>query len=949
MTFDWSPQATALWAKTGEEDSWLNLPRHMMDSAAVGELLWATWLAPGLRERLEDHLDLREDGTQFAGWLAGVHDVGKCTPMFQGQLRVRAGTERHTNRVLDAGLPLRNTTKHDWYPHSTGSEIIIQRWFKDHIDPRASRRVTHLAAIAGAHHGLPSSEGFNRACEAELQQMDPAWLTVQDELMDKLVRFTSSSNVLQRVIQTRISRTDQMILTGLVIMADWLASNQLHFPLDISDTKSSRKRAEHALGALSLTLPIEWPALPVDANQMFINRFQWPAGRSARPTQAATLRMAQKLDGPGLICLEAPMGAGKTEAALAAAEAMAERTGRGGIIFAAPTMATSDALLTRVRQWADSVVTAETQQVTSLFLGHSKQALNEDMQKLRRSAAHIQHINEEYNDDDEDVAAGTVIAHQWLSGRKLGMLSNIVVGTVDQVLFLALQAKHAMLRHLGLSGKVVIIDEVHAYDAYMNAYMERALEWLGAYGVSIVLLSATLPHSIKSRLVAAYARGLQQSNISATDIVSSGTDYPVLTAVDRNEVSTVTTEAPPTQYQAKVELLADDLDSLATHMRRVRDEGGALLVLCNTVGRAQEAFALAQELVGEDSRLLHSRFIAIDRVNLERELVAELGPPGADRPARPKRRIVVATQVVEQSLDLDFDAIITDIAPMDLLLQRLGRVHRHERPDTARPSWAQQPTLWVRGIENPGSDQEPPEFGYVQELIYTRAVLLTTWALLMQRIRTEGIEIPADIPELVQATYGTDPVVPAAWDEAMQTAQQALEAQQSDARSRAKTFMFPPPRAARNLRSLWMDQTQDIAKDDFSEAQGLAQVRDTDPTLEVIVTQQVADGYRILTWIEPSKTVLTPDTPPPEALAYTLASCSLRLPHSFSYPAVFDQALDELEESTDAGWHHSYVLKGQLQLMLDEDLRTVLAGKTLRYDKTLGLTEELSEDPKEHD
>lgn len=944
MRTDWSTQTKALWAKTGDEGAWLNLPRHMMDSAAVGEQLWTSWLAPGLRQRLEYNLHLQDDGIEFSGWLAGVHDIGKCTPMFQGQLRQRPGMERHIHRLVDAGFLLRDTTKHDWYPHSTGSEIIIQRWMKEHMDNAPRRHVTHLAAIAGAHHGLPSSMDSDRACNAEFQHMDAVWVTVQDELMENLITYTSSQNVLSRVLEHRISRPDQMILTGLVIMADWLASNQQHFPLSISDAVSSRRRAEDALESLSLTMPIQWPHLPQDANEAFVHRFDWPEGRAARPAQTETLRAARELNGPGLICLEAPMGSGKTEAALAAAEVMAKQTGRAGIIFAAPTMATSDALLSRVKDWAESVVNTEDSQVTSLFLGHSKQALNEEMQNLRRASYGIQHI-----DEDDPTTAGTVVAHQWLSGRKLGMLANIVVGTVDQVLFLALQAKHAMLRHLGLSGKVVVVDEVHAYDAYMNAYLERALEWLGAYDVPIILLSATLPHSIKARLVAAYARGLQQSNISAEDITSSGTNYPVITAAGKEDVKTITTQAPPTHYRATVELLADELESLANIMHNVRDHGGSLLVLCNTVGRAQEAYALAQEVVGDDSRLLHSRFIAVDRVHLERELVAELGPPGADRHVRPQRRIIVATQVVEQSLDLDFDVLVTDIAPMDLLLQRLGRVHRHQRPDSARPLWAQQPKMWVRGIEDPGSDHHPPEFGYVQELIYTRAILLKTWALLQERIDTQGIEIPQDIPKLVQATYGDAPIVPAAWSDAMEYAQMQLEAQQSDARNKAKTFMFPAPRAARSMRGLWMDQTRDIAQNEVSEAQGLAQVRDTDPTLEVLVTQKVPGGYRILPWIAPSETILTPESVPDEQQAFILASCSLRLPHSFSYPNIFDQALDELEEHTDAGWHHSHFLKGQLQLMFDENLRTVLAGKTLRYDRTLGLIEELSDDPKEHD
>jgi len=453
----------------------------MMDSAAVAELLWDIWLAPGVRSRVTKDLNLNsvEDGRKLVGWLAGVHDVGKCTPMFQGQLRQIPDREDYIHRVLDAGLPLRDTSQHDWYPHATGSEVILERWLTQHIDHATRLKSGHIAAITGAHHGLPSSRGYIRACQAEFSAMDPMWLAVQDELIDGMTDYTASREVLTTVVGQRVTRPDQMILTGLVIMADWIASNQDYFPLSPSENADSRERAAIALEHLALTEPVAWPSLPESPNAAYVARFSWPTTWQAKPAQRVALEAAAALDGAALICLEAPMGSGKTEAALMVAEALAERTGRGGVLFAAPTMATSDALLTRIKSWADSVVGQDRPQVTSLYLGHSRQALNEDMRNLRKQSRAIRSIGLDESDDD----AGSVIAHQWLSGRKLGMLSNIVVGTVDQVLFLALQSKHAMLRHLGLANKVVVIDEAHSYDAYMNAYLQRALEWLGAYNV----------------------------------------------------------------------------------------------------------------------------------------------------------------------------------------------------------------------------------------------------------------------------------------------------------------------------------------------------------------------------------------------------------------------------------------------------------------------------------
>lgn len=163
--------------------------------------------------------------------------------MFQGQLHERPGLERHIHRALDAGLPLHNTTKHDWYPHSNGSEIIIQRWLREHLDNVSLRNTNHFAAIAGAHHGLPSRHGFERACRAELQQLDPTWRTVQYELMNKLVAYTSSHNVLLKIFRQRVSRTDQMLLTGLI-------TRQISWPrtrITFHCRYPMRNRHDHAL------------------------------------------------------------------------------------------------------------------------------------------------------------------------------------------------------------------------------------------------------------------------------------------------------------------------------------------------------------------------------------------------------------------------------------------------------------------------------------------------------------------------------------------------------------------------------------------------------------------------------------------------------------------------------------------------------------------------------
>lgn len=926
----WSSRAESLWAKTGEEpQDWLSLTRHMTDSAEVGRILWREWLAAGVKKRLGTVLGLQEGGEAFAAWLCGVHDVGKCSEAFVGQLEERIGYEEFADRVRRQGLDLSRASRRDLrYPHSAASEQIIQGWLiaRGGSTPRDKAART-VAAIAGAHHGLPAQCRHLEAAAVSMRHQGDAWDEVRRELLDGMVTRTGAADAIDRVMTLRrgIPRTEQMLLTGVVIMADWIASNQELFPLNPGLAESSSDRAENAWAAMDLRTGFHPSAGPEDIASAYSLRFDWPDERRPLPAQESMLRLVREGEGPRLICLEAPMGSGKTEAALVATEELARSTGRSGVIVAAPTMATSDALLTRVRRWAESAAVPGVP--TSLFLGHSKAQLNEDMRTLQRQGLGVRNVG-------SDEGPSAVVAHQWLVGRKKGILSDVVVGTVDQVLFVALQSKHAMLRHLGLASKVVIIDECHAYSAYMNQYLARALYWLAAYGVPVVLLSATLPHSVKNELVSAYSRGLTARR-HGPGLPPTGDAYPVVTVVDVQgaRAHPVVDETPGTSVQ--VDFLGESDEELLSRFKTVESEGGCLLVLCNTVARAQHAYMLARTVVGDEARLLHARFMAADRVAKERDVVGEMGPAARRGSGRPHRRIVVATQVVEQSLDVDFDAMITDIAPMDLLLQRCGRVHRHHRPEMDRPHWSREPQVWIRGIAEEGTEHAPPVWEPTQEKIYSSALLLATYAMLSSSV-AGTIVLPQDIPLLVSAVYEGPCPMPDSWGEAMREAQDVHRAKQADARKNAREYMFSMPQEAKVFRDLWKENSTDLGSE-FGEVRGLAQVRDADPSLEILLTRKVPGGYQPMTWDEGE--VIHAGLRPTYGQALAIAESSVRLPYRFSQPHMFDQAVEELERRTDAAWLTSPVLRGQLQLTLDEDGRAELAGVTLEYDQELGLRE----------
>ena len=359
--------------------------------------------------------------------------------------------------------------------------------------------------------------------------------------------------------------------------------------------------------------------------------------------------------------------------------------------------------------------------------------------------------------------------------------------------------------------------------------------------------------------------------------------------------------------------------------------------MCNTVTRAQESFKIAQEIAGDDAVLLHARFTAVERVAQEQRLVKELGPEARRETDRPYRRVVVATQVVEQSLDVDFDCIITDIAPVDLLLQRMGRVHRHRRPESDRPGWARKPQVFVRGMEEIGAPTQPPVFSQGVDTVYESALLLPTCVELnlYEDSTAQKITLPADIPRLVQAVY-SHPQVPEDWqDDYLQTFAE-MESQREDSRKRASSYQFPSPFKVSPFESLWQGEKQDP-----SEEEGFAQVRDTDPTIEVVLTQVAGDGYyRPLPWLDSdlAEQAIARGNVPEHSVARLLATSTVRLPYQFSkYPQTLDAVLTELEQNTDLAWEQSPFLTGQLQLTLDDNLQATLHNYTLRYSKELGL------------
>ncbi|GLW89754.1 CRISPR-associated helicase/endonuclease Cas3 [Actinokineospora globicatena] len=892
--------------ETGTLVEWLPLHQHLDDTMGVADLLVRDWVpAHALKHIASDLGGVLERARALVVWCAAVHDIGKASPAFAIQVAQLADRMRESG--LDAPVWMQ---KHELRPrvnHALVGHVAVQEWLTElgfGFD-----EAEQWASVVGSHHGVTPE--WSRLAEVEEQgtfRGEGAWEKVRTEFLEWAAMRVGGRDRIAELKRFRLGTPSLALVTAIVIMSDWIASNPEFFPLLPASSLREPEQVDDArLGAgwKKLGLRGRWTApVPGEARETFAQRFHREPG-SMRDVQVAAVEAARTLGGPGLLVIEAPMGSGKTEAALLAAEVLAHSSGANGCFVALPTQATTDAMFSRVRGWLERVPGGAT-----VSLAHGKAHLNDEYSGLSRGRF-------DYVGADNEITV-----HGWLRGRKKSGLADFVVGTIDQVLFAGLKSRHVMLRHLMLTGKVVVIDEVHAYDVYMSQYLHRVLRWLGTYRVPVVLLSATLPDTRRRELINAYEGTADRSLDSGYPMISGSQGVP-----------TRVLPLPQESTKVAIDRIPDDLDELVDYLRRNLAFGGCAVVVRNTVGRVQEAAdRLAAEFGADAVSVNHARFLACDRAAIDTALLRRFGPPETGK-ERPDLHIVVASQVVEQSLDIDFDVMVTDLAPIDLVLQRLGRLHRHHRPSrTTTARCAITGTDW---------SATPPTFATGSTKVYQEHQLLRAAALLVDR---DKIALPHDIAPLVQAAYGPSVLGPVTWQPEMEKAHDRAEQESLKRAAAAATYLLPEP----SQESLvgWLHASAGEVDDGPRGATtGSAQVRDGAESLEVLVVQRDSDGgIRTPDWIERGGEQIPLMGELPWPLVRTISACSLRLPLALSHGGVVDAVIAELEQQFSPrevpSFHTTKALRGQLVLALDDARQADVCGYRLTYDITQGLRHE---------
>ncbi len=654
--------------KGDKEFSYHLLPYHCLDVAAV------TWLLLDPESRrckdIAQKLSFPGKTVRYVITLIMIiHDLGKFSKTFQSLVpglycilfplhKIKIYEERHDTLgfLLWRGDPNRNENSIK-YLFDSKNNILMQI-------------ADYIIKAAFGHHGIPpleSSRGGNTPLYVSSFFDDNDVKAAQSfinscfDLLGIIPEFPENY-----IIPKKILKELSWQIAGLGILADWVGSNQEYFPY-LSDI---------------VELKDYWNNRALSQASIALDKIRWNVGKASkysdissmfpfihRPTPLQSLAEITPLStGPKLFIIEDVTGAGKTEAAMVLAARIMAAGEADGLYIGLPTMATANAMFNRMKQAYYKLYTDNSK--PSIILSHGSSHLYDVFIKL------LQKEDQSYGNVEETASA---YCNEWFTdNRKKALLADVGVGTIDQALIGILPVRHQSLRLLGMQRKVLVVDEVHAYDPYMGHLLETLLEAHARSGGTAILLSATIPLKKKRDILKAFRRGL--GNQDDVTEYSGEKAFPSITQVAKDVLKIdIVQTSKKLKREVDVKFTYNYSDVLAEIIKKAEKEECVCWVR-NTVKDARKAYFDLRNMSGiecENIDLFHSRFAMIDRARIEKATIDNFGiMSGKDKR---KGRILIATQVVEQSLDLDFDAMFSDLAPIDLLIQRAGRLRRHVR------------------------------------------------------------------------------------------------------------------------------------------------------------------------------------------------------------------------------------------------------------------------------
>lgn len=729
------------WGKADKDNNYLDKPKwhplayHCLDVAAVAASWWDE--SPAIQHNFLAAFNCTQS-RQLRAWVLffiALHDLGKFDVRFQLKAPNAVAAawrplskDDHGLSISDidgfdhgwAGMAWANQEYRSWLNHADTDHTVWERW------------KPWLAAVTG-HHG----DFYNptKICDPEA---DPSIIQ-----HDKTARYAFVSALAEIFLKPEgigfqklpppASEGAQSLLAGFCAICDWIGSNTNVFKYqktgvalcEYLNTRIAEIKVGNLLRCFGLLAPVN--------EYQNINTLLKP-DESPRGVQVEIDNLPTT---PGLTLIEAPTGCGKTEAALAYAWRLLDEGIADSIVFALPTQATANAMLARAETFAGLVFGD-----ANVVLAHGKSQFNEAFRRL---------VNNRQQQTVQGKEEATIQCTHWLyNSRKRVFLGQVGVCTIDQVLLSVLPVRHKFVRGFGLNKSVLIVDEVHAYDAYMYGLLSEVLHRQKTTGGSAILLSATLPANVRAKLFEAW-KSESNSRIDAP--------YPALWHATQDKVTchTVPDNQRPIRREVTTECLklpsAFPDEAVQKRIIEAAESGALVAVVMNLVDDAQRLARLLRNKTTIAVDIFHSRFRFMDRQQKEKAVLNYYGRNAL----RDKGRILIATQVVEQSLDLDFDWMLTQICPVDLLFQRIGRLHRHQR--NHRPKGFELPQCTVFTVKDDNYGLHKHIYGNTRVLWRTERLLADTDKIVFPEAYRDWIERVyqrddwADEPEAISLDY----------------------------------------------------------------------------------------------------------------------------------------------------------------------------------------------------
>ncbi|MGH6635897.1 MAG: CRISPR-associated helicase Cas3', partial [Gammaproteobacteria bacterium] len=697
------------WAKTTPEGQpGISVFHHTLN---VGQV------ALQIAKAKETTLQLFKLRPETVAALAALHDIGKISQGFQSKCLA----------WLDQNGLRQDSDKQRWQnleqDHSKVSQYTVQNLLNQYVDRKSAM---YWAVAPGAHHGRLHKPG-DRGLQTAPGMKNDEWEQVRQRVAMQLIESLGA------LPQTEISKNSPHLwwLAGLISVADWIGSDESFFPVDRNlEADESRRRAGHAVETIGFGIP------EIRCGLTFEQLFPFPPNDLQRQAMDVITE-------PGIYVIEAPMGMGKTEAALACAYRLMSERKANGIYFALPTQVTSNRIHLRVDKFIRKIAPDS----PATRLAHANAWLLENLWQSNPSAT------EPSECVDGDARAG----RDWFASSKRAIIAPFGVGTADQALLGVVAAKHFFVRRFGLAGKVVILDEIHSYDFYTGTLIQILCETLLALGCTVILLSATLTPKRRAAFL-----GEPELDPDAP------TPYPLITGRSSGGVFLTPRPAQPTEAKTVHVSFVESSEALRQAWEKAC-AGACVLWICDTVNQAQNTYRRFQALEAERGTgsnpalgLLHSRFPYFRREELETYWMEVLSADGETKGIRPTGCLLVSTQVVEQSVDLDADLLITELAPTDMLLQRMGRLWRHprsDRPVDRAECWILRESASLDDLRSMGEKKIVETLG-PKAWVYAPYVLLRS----LEVWSNSGVfEIPMSIRRLLESTYAERDTEPKGW------------------------------------------------------------------------------------------------------------------------------------------------------------------------------------------